>query len=214
MVHMWVDRLEKHNKAHAVATKYDLILFVYIDCKRISRQSAIFYYTYNWIESRFFSASADYFMRVKIKHRPSRDNLTIYRRVVLATSLLNGLESERPLQGITRSMTLFYLGNHIRSACRVLKSPRAIPRWRVDLDLCAVTAAAVNRRRETRLASCYPVAVREEMRRDFFGERCISVATKYLKFYTRFRSEREVNFAILPRQDLKYIPISRKAKVF
>lgn len=56
-------------------------------------------------------------------------------------------------------MTLFYLGNHIRSACRVLKSPRAISRWRVDLDLCAVTAtAAVSHQRETRFPSCYSVA--------------------------------------------------------
>lgn len=121
----------------------------------------------------FLLASTYRFIDVKVKRKLlSQDILTMYRRLwsrLRNVSLLNGLESERPLRRITRSMTLFYLGNHIRSACRVLKSPRAIPRWRVDLDLCAVTAVTVSRWREIRFPFCYSVATRDrDICWDFF----------------------------------------------
>lgn len=134
----------------------------------------------------FLSVSVYYFIDVKVEKKlPSQDILTMYRRLwsqLRNVSLLNGLESERPLRGITRSMTLFYLGNHIRSACRVLKSPRAIPRWRVDLDLCAVTAVTVSHWREIRFPSCYSVATRDQdMLRFFSRDGASCCATRYLK---------------------------------
>jgi len=137
------------------------------------------------------TASTYYFIYVKIERKlPFQDILTMYRlwNRPHNVSLLNGLESERPLRGITRSMTLFYLGNHIRSAYRVLKSPRAIPRWRVDLDLCAVTAVTVSRDSHSLLLlCCYEIGIR----RDFFERRCSSLRDEILKtLYKIFNSRK------------------------